>query len=215
MEKSRARTSVPVNSRNPLSRLAKDERRELLDDLNYLNTAEIRSFCRRHSIPYTIAVEDRDGKRRKAKDDDRKGVVLDRIRHFLRTGVVLQETCFPAAVVCFEPLPETPTPEDRLFYGQYDKQSPAMIGLLQELTGGQFKSGALARIVARSFWSGGRAPTFREFAAAWLEVVRDHTRPNPEWAFLADRARGEAGSDWKALRARKAARVMAMLDRVG
>jgi hypothetical protein len=28
------------------------EQRELLDDLNYLNLQEIRSFCDRHSIPY-------------------------------------------------------------------------------------------------------------------------------------------------------------------
>ena len=134
---------------SPLSRLTQDERRELMDGLNYLNTAEIRSFCRRHSIPYTIAVENEARQRRKTKDEDRKGVVLDRIRHFLRTGVVLKETCFTAAVVCFEPVPQVLTQDDRLFYGQYDKQSGAMIGLLKELTGGQFKSGAVARIVAR------------------------------------------------------------------
>jgi len=45
--------------------------------------------------------------------------------------------------------------------GSNDKQSAAMIGLLKELTGGQFRSGAIAKIVARDFWSGGRAPTFR------------------------------------------------------
>jgi len=103
---------------SPLSRLAADEQRQVPDDLNYLNTAEIRSFCRRHSIPYRISIKAEDGLRRSTRDEDRKGVVLDRIRHFLRTGVVLQETCFPAAVVSFEPVAETLTPEDRLFYGQ-------------------------------------------------------------------------------------------------
>ena len=72
---------MPVS---PISRLPEDKRRELLDDLNYLNTGEIKSFCKRHAIPYTISIESNDG-RRKTKEDDRKGVILNRIRHFLKT----------------------------------------------------------------------------------------------------------------------------------
>jgi hypothetical protein len=34
-----------------ISNLTENEQRELLDDLNYLNTAEIKSFCKKHSIP--------------------------------------------------------------------------------------------------------------------------------------------------------------------
>ena len=66
------------------SKLPKNEQKELLDDLNYLNTAEIKSFCNRHSIPYKIAIETGDGGRRTTKDVDRKGVMLNRIRHFLK-----------------------------------------------------------------------------------------------------------------------------------
>jgi len=62
---------------------------QLLDDLNYLNIAEIRSFCKRHSIPFRIAVETKDGRRRMTRDDDRKGVMLQRLRYFLQTGVIL------------------------------------------------------------------------------------------------------------------------------
>ena len=186
---------------------------KLLDDLNYLNTAEIKSFCREHSIPYTIAIET-DGGRRRTRDDDRKGVMLDRVRHFLQTGVVLEETCFPAAVVCFDPLPEALTENDRLFYGQYDKTNRVMISLLKSLTGGRFENGAIARILAREFWSRGKAPTFKEFAAAWMMASREHTRPNPEWAFLADRASKTAGPDWKSLRAKKAALVIQALRQI-
>src|SRR5580693_8156110 len=104
-----------------ISKLPKGEQQELLDDLNYLNLSEIKSFCKRHSIPYRIAIETEDGARKTTKDEDRKGVILHRIRHFLETGVILEETVFQAAVVCFEPLPDMITADSRLFYGQYDK----------------------------------------------------------------------------------------------
>lgn len=183
----------------------------LLSDLNYLNTSEIKAFCRRHAIPYAIVIETPDGQRRRTGDEDRKGVILDRIRHFLRTGVVQPPTCFPAPVVRFDPLPAKLRPADRLYYGQYDKASPAMTAFLEDLTGGRFRNGAIARILAREFWGRGRAPTFREFATAWLKASEEHTKPNPEWAFLSDRAAKRALPDWKQLRSRKAARVMKIL----
>jgi hypothetical protein len=200
--------------KSPISILPENEQQELLADLNYLNTAEIKSFCKRYSIPSTIAVETQDGRRRKTNEDDRKGVILHRIRHFLKTGIVLEETCFPADVVRFEALPEKLSPSDRLFYGQYDKTSHAMITLLKRLTQGKFRNGAIARIVARNLWSRGQAPTFHEYASAWLQAVKAHSRPNPEWAFLSDRARGTAGPDWKKLREKKARKVMELLNQI-
>lgn len=188
------------------------EQNQLLHDLNYLNMGEIKSFCKRHSIPFAIHIESAD--RKKTNEMDRKGVVLDRIRHFLNTGRVLPQTCFPAKVVCLQPTPKTLRPDDRLFYGQYDKNNRAIIGLLERLTKGKFRDGAIARIVAREFWSKGEAPTFREYAAAWLRAGRKDSKAHPEWAFLADRTRGRAGSDWKRLRAKKAATIMKILNAV-
>lgn len=196
----------------PISKLPLNERRKLLDDLNYLNMAEIKAFCKRHSIPCRITVETTDGSTRKTKDDDRKGVVLNRIRHFLKTGMVPDQTRFPASVVCFDPLPEKLTADDRLHYGQYDKDNRAMAALLKELTGGRFRNGAIARILAREFWSRGQAPTFSEYASAWLAAASEHDRPNPEWAFLSDRASKRADPEWKKMRKRKASRVIATLD---
>jgi hypothetical protein len=196
------------------SKLPKGEQKELLDDLNYLNGMEIKSFCKRHSIPYKIAIETRDGGRRTTKDVDRKGVMLNRVRHFLQTGVVLEQTCFPAAVVCFDPRPDKITQDDRLFYGQYDKKNRKLIALLKSLSNGQFENGAIARILAREFWSKGEAPTLREYASAWIQASREHTRPNPEWAFLSDRANKLAVSDWKQLRANKASKVMKLLNQI-
>jgi len=199
---------------SPISSLPEDEQQRLLDDLNYLNTTEIKSFCKRHSIPYAIAIETKDGRRRKTKEDDRKGVILNRIRHFLQTGVVLQETCFRATVVCFDAPPEELIPSNRLFFGQYDKANRSMIALLKDLTSGKFQDGAIARILARDFWTRGKAPTFKEYASAWLQALREHTRPNAEWAFLSDRARGTAGRKWKRLRVKKAASAIKTLNQL-
>jgi hypothetical protein len=199
---------------SPIAHLTGTERRQLFDDLYYLNTAEIKSFCNRHSIPYRIWIETSAGRRR-TNEDDRKGVMLERIRHFLRTRKILPETCFPARVVNLDPARDTLNADDRLFYGQYDKSSRAMMSLLADLTDGQFKDGAIARILARSFWTRGEAPTFKEFAATWLEAKRNHTGPDPEAAYLSDLAAGSAPADWKKLRVAKAAKVIKILDRIG
>jgi hypothetical protein len=83
-----------------------------------------------------------------------------------------------------------------------------MIKLLQKLTDGKFKEGAIARIIAREFWSAGKAPTFEEFAERWLKASRAHTEPNPEWAFLSDKTKRKEISNWKQLRRKKAHSVL-------
>lgn len=193
-----------------LANLTEAEQNELLDDLNYLNMAEIKSFCRAHSIPFAIRVEGAQGK--KKTEMDRKGVILNRIRHFLKTGEVLPPTCFAATVVCFDRFAKQVRPDDRLSYGQYGRENRAVFSLLKRLTEGKFRDGAVARIVAREFWSRGEAPTFRQYAEAWLDAAGKDSDAHPEWAFLADRARGTAGADWKRLRAKKAAEVMKRLE---
>lgn len=197
-----------------LSKLSQAEQRELLADMNYLNMGEIKTLCKKHDIPYVIWIEARDQGRRKTRNEDRKGVVLDRLRQYLKTGTIPAATCFPASVVCFDEPPAKIKVTDRLFYGQYDPKRNGMVPLLEKLTGGKFKHGALARILAREFWSKGIAPTYQEFASAWLRAQADHTRPNPEWAFLSDRSAGKETANWRQLRTRKARRVLSLLDRL-
>jgi hypothetical protein len=197
-----------------LSTLSRLERQELLEDLNYLNTGELKSFCTRHSIPYSIWIETSRGQYKKTSDDDRKGVMLKRIGHYLRTGIILSATRYPASVVCLDGPTVSIKATDRLMYGQYDKTGDAMVGLLKKLTDGQFKSGAIARILAREFWSKGIAPTYREYAAAWVKANEDHKKPNPEWAFLSDKANRKNTSNWKRLRADKAKRVLKTLNQL-
>ena len=199
----------------PISHLTPKQRRELFGDLNYLNLAELRGFCRAHSIPFAIWIETEAGKRKKSKDTDRKSVVLERVRTYLESGRVPPATCFPAHVVDLDGPPDDPKPDDRLCYGWYDKHHAGLIGLLRQLTGGAYRNGAVARILMREFWTAGEAPTLREFAEAWLVAEERglgvERGEHPEAAWLTDRARKEAGSDWKAKRERIAARALGIL----
>jgi hypothetical protein len=195
-------------------RLSQRQRDELLFDLNYLNGGEIKAFCKRHNIPFKIAFENTDGTLRAGAGEDRKGVMLRRVRHFLWTASILGQTCYPQEVVRLEPPPKILAPGDKIYYGQYSKANSALTNLLRELTENRFENGAIARIALAKFWAAGRAPTVREFAKTWLRDTQMHKRPNPEWAFLADRASGTAGRGWKKMRLAKARKVLGILDAI-
>lgn len=89
------------------------------------------------------------------------------------------------------------------------------MGLLRRLTNGEFKNGAVARILAREFWTAGKAPTFAEYAKAWVKAnkkglgIEDSLHPEAAW--LTDRARNQAGKNWKTKREAKAKRVLRVL----
>ena len=77
--------------------------------------------------------------------------------------------------------------------------------LLRNLTAGQFRDGAVARVLVMEFWTRGEAPTFEEFARSWTNAkAEEHRLLTPEYAYLTDLRHGRADGDWKALRATKA-----------
>jgi hypothetical protein len=158
-----------------------------LADLSYLNLSEIKSFCRRHSIPY-------------------------RIRHYLTTGEVPEATCLGSHIVRDGDPPTDLAPTDRLYYRWYSKTHRPVMTLLARVTGGRFQNGALARVLIMEFWAQGEAPTLEQFAAAWI-TAKDSQRDllTPDYAYLTDRQHGKAGADWKAARQEKAERVLATL----
>lgn len=197
-----------------IAHLSKSEQKQLLEDLNYLNMQEFRSFCREHSIPFTIFVETHAGERRRTNDTDRKAVVLDRIRRYLKTGKIEEPTCFAAEAVRLGGFKGPVKPTDRLYYGCYDKKNASLMRLLKDLTGGKFRDGAIGRILMREFWTAGKAPTMREYAKAWTQANDKGLGFHPEAAWLTDRARGEAGADWKAKRTRIAKRALRVLGQI-
>jgi hypothetical protein len=197
-----------------LAKLSESERVELLANIYYLNMRELHDFCDAHGIPYAIYFERDEGSLRKSRDLDRKGIVIDRVVHFLKTGIVKPRTVFAKSVVRFDAKPSAPAETDHVFYGQYQDTDPKMLALMKRLTGGKFEAGAISQEVLRACWIREEAPTYREFARLWLKAREEHTKPNPEWAFLTDRAKGAAGADWKQLRLRKASAALALLRRI-
>src|SRR6185436_18326032 len=200
---------------NFLAQLTTSERTQLLEELNYMNLEEIRGFCSARAIPYRIVAEHSSGKVKATKDTDRKPIVLARVRHYLETGQVGQATCISAQIVREENPPARPGPRDRLYYRWYAKEFKGVLRLLRDLTGGRFKDGAVARILAMEFWTRGEAPTFEEFARSWTKAkAEEHRLLTPEYAYLTDLRHQRADGNWKALRKAKAKSALATLARI-
>ena len=200
---------------NFLSALTNVERTRLLGELNYMNLEEIRGFCSERGIPYRIVAEYPNGKVKTTKDTDRKPIVLARVRRYLRTGQVGQPTRITVQIVREENPPARLGPRDRLYYRWYAKEFAGVLRLLRDLTGGRFKDGAVARILAMEFWTRGEAPTFEEFARSWTHAKGEqHQLLTPEYAYLTDLAERRATGDWKALRSAKAKSALETLARI-
>jgi hypothetical protein len=200
---------------NVLSQLTTRERVRLLDELNYMNLTEIRGFCSERGIPYRVVAEGPNGTVKATKDTDRKPIVLARVRRYLTTGRVGRPTCMPATIIREESPPARLEPRDRLYYRWYAREFTGVMRLLRELTGGRFRDGAVARVVAMAFWTRGEAPTFEQFARAWTKAkAEQHRLLTPEYAYLTDLRDQRADSNWKAVRNTKARSALATLARI-
>src|SRR5262245_41118778 len=155
---------------NFLSQLSKRNQARLLEELNYMNLEEIRSFCSQRGIPFRIVAEHQNGMVKATKDTDRKPIVLARVRRYLATGQVVHPTRISGRIVRQENPPLRPGPRDRLYYRWYAKEFEGVMRLLRDLTAGRFRDGAVARVLAMEFWTRGKAPTFEEFARSWTKA---------------------------------------------
>jgi hypothetical protein len=199
--------------RNFLSQLSDAEQARLLEEMNYMNLEEIRSFCTARGIPYKVVAEYPGGKVKTTKDTDRKPIVLARIRRYLTTGDVGRPTRIPADIVREENPPTRIVPRERMYYRWYAKEHTRVIRVLRELTAGRFRDGAVARVLAMEFWTRGEAPTFEEFARSWSRAKTEDLL-TPEYAYLTDLKQQRADGDWKALRTAKAKSALKTLARI-
>ncbi len=182
--------------------------------IQYLNLAEMRTFCHAHELPLYIHVQRPDGSLRSTGDRDRKDIVLARMLAFALHGRRSGPTIYARGVIADGPLPDRLTSRTRLLYNQYEKHNPRFVAAMVRLTGGAFRTGMIARLVLRDFWTAGTAPTMRQFALKWRRASAAHTRPRPEGAYLVDIWKGEAGRVWKRLRVQNAKVALAMLKKV-
>ena len=196
-------TSAPLRPR---------ERDRWIADLQYLNLAEMRAVCRAHDLPLHICLERPDGTLRQSKDRDRKDIVLARIAEYAFTGRRPPPTVYAQQVVAEIPLPEKLSSRTRIRYGQYEKHNPHFLATMERLTDGAFRTGMIARLVLRDFWTAGEAPTLRQFADEWLRATSAHQSPRPEGAYLVDLARGEGGPGWKERRVERAEEALRVFE---
>jgi hypothetical protein len=200
---------------NLLAQITKSEQARLLEELNYMNLEEIRGFCSARGIPYRIVAEYPNGKVKATVDSDRKPILLARVRRYLETGQAGQPTRIPATIVREQNPPARLEPGDRLYYRWYAKEFEGVMRLLRELTGGRFRDGAVARVVAMDFWTRGKAPTFEEFARAWTKAkAEQHRLLTPDYAYLTDLRGKRADGNWKAVRKAKATSALVTLARI-
>lgn len=199
---------------SPISHFTALEKKELFEALNYLNMEEITKLCKARGISFTIFAEDFSGEIVNTREKDRKGIVLARMKHYLKTGKVQAPTTFKKAIVRLNQKLDDPKSTDKIYYNVYDKKNKALMNLLKRLTDDEYKDGAIARILLREFWTSGKAPTIKEFASAWKKAKREHIAPNEEWAFLADRSKGKDTSEWKKVRLEKAKFVIKTLQKL-
>src|SRR6185503_8071937 len=122
-------------------------------------------------------------------------------------------TRIPAKIVCEKNPPARLEPRDRLYYRWFAKEFGGVMRLLRDLTGGRFKDGAVARVVAMEFWTRGEAPTFEEFARSWSKAKTEDLL-TPEYAYLTDLRHRRADGDWKAVRTAKANSALKTLARI-
>ena len=188
-----------------LAQLTKEERTQLLEDINYLNLQELHSFCRPHGIPYKILAQYPNGTVKLTQDTDRKPILLDRVRRFLATGEPGQPTRIPTAIVREDDPPARLQPDNRIYYRWYSKRHLSVLRTLSELTAGRFVDGAVARVLIMDYWTRGKAPTLAEFAQGWTKAkAEEHLLLTPEYAYLTDLKQKQVGTDWKSLRTARA-----------
>ncbi|CAN5290733.1 hypothetical protein BH10PSE19_BH10PSE19_22860 [soil metagenome] len=186
---------------------------ELFHHINYMNMDELKIFCNDIGIPYKIHIETSTGKLKKTNDIDRKGIIIKRIKFYVKTGKINKPTVFPNAVVSLtNTLPIMLQSHHHVFYGEYKNLNKKILSFMKQLTSDEFEFGAIAQEVIRACWTKGIAPTYSEFATLWLTAKNSHNKPNPEWAFLTDRHNGKADSNWKKIRMEKANKAINLLN---
>jgi len=181
------------------------------DDLNYLNMQEIRSLASHFSIPVYVHYENKVGKVVKTSEIERKSRLLDKIFAYIQGERNFKPVVYSSKIVSFHDFKSSYSEQDPVLYRDFKSTNKALIACLKNLTGGQFRFGALAFIEAHRLWRSGKTASLKQFAVIWLQAVKDHTKPLDEWAFIREMQNGMSRDEWKIYRQNKADKILSIL----
>lgn len=184
---------------------------KIVNDIYYLNMVEIKTFFKKHDLPYTIYEASAGGDLKKTSIIERKGQLIEKMKMWLN-GQHVKPTVIPYCVINHtEPL--YLTKYSKVYYGQFNSTNDAIQRLLRQLTNNQFKFGAIAVHLIWDLWIEGKLVTYNQFAKMWIWANDNHNNPLIEWAYLTDMKKGMDRTKWKALRINKASKVLAIIDK--
>lgn len=158
-------------SKNVLRHLTQAQRKTLFDAFNYMKMGEIKVFCNNYGIATS----------------GKKGQLLDRLKHYLLTGEMLQPKVIPA-ISKAKPEKDYPLKSSTLILqGAYKNDLRTRI-FFKKLIGEHFHFTAFGQDWIMNQWQQGKPPTYIEFATAWqkeyLKRKKAKANPKKEWAYL-------------------------------
>lgn len=196
---------------NLIKHLTKNQQEEFFDALNYMNMQEIKAFCLKHDISM----------------NGKKGNILDRIKHYLTTGCILQPKKIPPKSKADKNKNYPLAPKTLILHGAYKNDLKTRI-FLKSIIGEHFHFTAFGQDWIMNRWQQGKPPTYSEFAKFWQKeyLKRKNSKANPrkEWAYLnfiqrtliqsPKISKKELTSSWEKERSQQAKKAIMILNQI-
>ncbi len=207
---------------HPMKKLSKQEQSDLFDALYFMKMAELKKVCEQLGLPVTGV----------------KGERIDRIKHFITTGTILEEQKVPevskapyyakASKGRAKKDKEYPLkPNGLILFGAY-KNDAQTRAFFKKLVGNHFHFTAFGIDWLKMRWMQGKPPTYQEFADMWQKETerRKNKKPEPkkEWALITfvqkymqenpDASKERVLQEWDKLRKQKVAQAQAILKKL-
>lgn len=191
-----------------LSKLTKKKKDVLFEALYYMNMQEIKDLCKIYDLPC----------------QDKKGIIIDRIKHFMQTGEVLPKKKVPPISFAKKDVTYPLKPNTLILKGAY-RNNLKTRKFFQTLIGELFHFTAFGQDWILDRWQRGKPPTYIEFAKYWQQQYvhrkKSVAKPKQEWAYLSFMQRFQKNQPlaskvqatvaWEKTRAEKVAKVRSIL----
>ena len=116
-----------------------------------------------------------------------KGDLIQRVIHFLKTGIIVNPEPIPDVSKARKGIDYPLLPETRILYGNYRNDFATRV-FMKTLVGNHFHFTASGIDWIKERWRAGNPPSYREFADFWQQqyLANKQKRPPPkeEWAFI-------------------------------